>query len=287
MAGRRRSSGPARRSTCGGEGDRVMISDPLLVGLAYGAVLLVIGVVAQAIVQRIVAGSVSSWRALWAFALALAGAWLVGVLLSVLMYSFLGPMLQHAVSRDALGLPLVGKSFFFAALFSALALRNVKKSNYRKESAAEVGAVELPMEMRSMASVPIHLAPLSARSAAFSTADGVAEECWSAASAEFESSSRRPGLWAQVFSEAEGNEAVAKAKYLRYRALELGQKQGASHRQNRMDVGLSAGVVTKDQTEAKEPGDAGQAALPPWVTRMRSILDADASRANARSKGSE
>lgn len=47
------------------------------------------------------------------------------------------------------------------------------------------------------------------------------DECWSEAFAEFEGSTRRLGLWAKVFAEAGGNEAVAKAEYLRLRAQEL------------------------------------------------------------------
>lgn len=47
------------------------------------------------------------------------------------------------------------------------------------------------------------------------------EEFWAEALAEYESNERRPGLWARVFSKAEGNEAVAKASYLKQRAEEL------------------------------------------------------------------
>jgi hypothetical protein len=47
------------------------------------------------------------------------------------------------------------------------------------------------------------------------------EEFWSNALAEFDSPERRPGLWARAFAEAQGNEAAAKANYLRYRASEL------------------------------------------------------------------
>ena len=47
------------------------------------------------------------------------------------------------------------------------------------------------------------------------------EEFWSMAIAEFDSAARRAGLWAMKFSEAEGNELVAKAGYLRHRAAEL------------------------------------------------------------------
>ncbi len=48
-----------------------------------------------------------------------------------------------------------------------------------------------------------------------------AEQFWSAALEEMESSARRPGLWARSFSEANGDQAIAKAKYLAYRSSEL------------------------------------------------------------------
>jgi len=51
--------------------------------------------------------------------------------------------------------------------------------------------------------------------------NGSDEELWAEAAAEFESDDRRPGLWAMVFSDADGNEALAKAKYLRTRATQL------------------------------------------------------------------
>jgi hypothetical protein len=48
-----------------------------------------------------------------------------------------------------------------------------------------------------------------------------AEEYWATALAEFEGALRRPGLWARVFAEGQGNEQGAKAAYLQFRAAEL------------------------------------------------------------------
>ncbi|MFZ2387027.1 MAG: DUF805 domain-containing protein [Polaromonas sp.] len=50
------------------------------------------------------------------------------------------------------------------------------------------------------------------------------EHIWSAAISEFDGPSRRLGLWARAFAEAQGNEPTAKANYLRYRANELWQE---------------------------------------------------------------
>lgn len=49
----------------------------------------------------------------------------------------------------------------------------------------------------------------------------VTEQLWAAALTEFEGASRRQGLWARLFAESGGNEAFAKAEYLKTRATEL------------------------------------------------------------------
>ena len=51
------------------------------------------------------------------------------------------------------------------------------------------------------------------------------EKYSAAALIEFDSDGRRAGLWARVYAEAQGNEASAKAKYLKARARELYQEQ--------------------------------------------------------------
>lgn len=62
------------------------------------------------------------------------------------------------------------------------------------------------------------------------------EQFWSVALAEFEGSSRRTGLWAMAFSEAQGNEAVAKATYLRIRATELELERRVTEHQAAKDA---------------------------------------------------
>jgi MORN repeat len=54
------------------------------------------------------------------------------------------------------------------------------------------------------------------------------EQHWAAALTEFDSDDRRAGLWARVYAEAQGNEASAKANYLKARATELYQEQTRS-----------------------------------------------------------
>ena len=53
------------------------------------------------------------------------------------------------------------------------------------------------------------------------------EDLWKSALEEFESQSRRPGLWAKSFAEARGNESAAKASYLGARVGELAAERQA------------------------------------------------------------
>jgi hypothetical protein len=52
------------------------------------------------------------------------------------------------------------------------------------------------------------------------TADPM-EECWAQALAEYDGDRKKPGLWARAYADARGDEAVAKAHYLKYRAEQL------------------------------------------------------------------
>jgi len=48
-----------------------------------------------------------------------------------------------------------------------------------------------------------------------------AEDDWASALHEFEGANRRHGLWAKFFAESNGDEAIAKASYLRHRTSEM------------------------------------------------------------------
>jgi hypothetical protein len=63
------------------------------------------------------------------------------------------------------------------------------------------------------------------------------ERCWAQALAEYESDRRKPGLWARAYAEGQGDEAAAKAHYLKLRAEQLlgeheEQAREFIHRQN-------------------------------------------------------
>jgi len=52
----------------------------------------------------------------------------------------------------------------------------------------------------------------------------ITEEHWETAQRELHTGARKSGLWARVFSEAQGNESKAQANYLGFRALELARE---------------------------------------------------------------
>ncbi len=63
------------------------------------------------------------------------------------------------------------------------------------------------------------------------------EDIWAASLAEFDSQNRLPGLWAKCFSEALGNEAIAKAEYLSQRTIQLRlAKQAAWNRRQQIEM---------------------------------------------------
>ncbi len=57
------------------------------------------------------------------------------------------------------------------------------------------------------------------------------EVFWSIAAEELDGPDRRRGLWAKVFSEAQGNEAAAKANYLKWRVAQLQQEEAKRNQQ--------------------------------------------------------
>jgi hypothetical protein len=70
------------------------------------------------------------------------------------------------------------------------------------------------------ASVTIEVSPITPAQPERHTPKSL-ESCWATALAEYDGDARRAGLWARVFSEAHGNESVAKAAYLKARVDEM------------------------------------------------------------------
>lgn len=88
----------------------------------------------------------------------------------------------------------------------------IQKPNIAQEDAWNGGIPAQPFPLK---------APSRSSISDPATATNVEEEFWARALDECDGPSRRRGLWARVFSEAQGNEAIAKANYLKHRAAEL------------------------------------------------------------------
>ncbi|MDD5336605.1 MAG: hypothetical protein PHS32_22945 [Rhodoferax sp.] len=86
---------------------------------------------------------------------------------------------------------------------------------------------EIPLEAASQAAGPPDTPASTALvvAAPAAPAEPTEELMWASALTEFESKQRRAGLWAKSFAQAAGNEAQAKACYLKQRVAELQAQQ--------------------------------------------------------------
>lgn len=136
-------------------------------------------------------------------------------------------ILRYKAISDDLGFTIQPKSpldfigaFTFSWFFFSLLRKSPKSASMTPapmSASASMGPAESSVEaprLQPRPSMAIHV-PLHTQ------CTGLTEEFWAAALSEFEGTSRRPGLWARAFADAQGNEAVAKATYLRDRASEL------------------------------------------------------------------
>lgn len=88
-------------------------------------------------------------------------------------------------------------------------------------SVAPTMPVEATRAEVQQSSTPPTAMPISVPQQGTTAAVNLDDEFWARALAEYESNARRPGLYARVFSQAQGNEAVAKASYLKHRVEEF------------------------------------------------------------------
>lgn len=139
-------------------------------------------------------------------------------------------ILHYEAISDNLGVPIRPKNsvdflgaFMFSSLFFSL-LRKLPKVAKARITATAPGSVSVAATQSPLKTARRHpqqsvlsIAPLTPSHAGAEPT----EEFWATALSEFEGTIRRPGLWARAFADAQGNEAVAKATYLRDRASEL------------------------------------------------------------------
>jgi hypothetical protein len=107
--------------------------------------------------------------------------------------------------------------------------------------------------------------PLSIASAQSNIGTAANDEAhWAQALSEFESQSRRPGLWAKSFSDASGNESLAKAAYLASRVVEIQREHLAA---------LAKQEQMKRQEEKKAQSQVPLTTLYGVCTRCKSTIN--------------
>lgn len=157
--------------------------------------------------------------------------WLALVVVCIkVLFAFGDAEPMNRLSQALILLPLVLLGFGTPAYLLGYFLaegsppRNSTKANVPTTALAVEARPSLPasdlhpvtLSMDSKHPVPDLAATLSISTASQSSTTQT-EQLWAIALAEFEGTSRRPGVWARVFAEAQGNEALAKANYLKSR----------------------------------------------------------------------
>lgn len=112
-------------------------------------------------------------------------------------------------------------------LSGSLSLVTATPTTFRKTSSPVAHTIFSNVPHDGQVSASMSIEAVSMRDFLEAPPENPTEACWSAAFSEFESPARRIGLWAKSFAESDGNEAVAKAAYLRIRASELQAENGA------------------------------------------------------------
>ncbi len=150
----------------------------------------------------------------------------------------------HAVS-ESLGVTLqnrnpldIAGAFAFTFAFFALLRKAPKHLSTRNGNVSESTLPPIPTKGSSFSPLPIESSvrehtmqssltsrvPVAVEPVETVSTAEPGEELWAQALTEFEGSDRRPGLWAKSFAEAQGNENLAKVKYLEQRVRQLGQE---------------------------------------------------------------
>lgn len=99
------------------------------------------------------------------------------------------------------------------------------------------------------------------------------EELWALALAELEGETRRSGLWAKAFADAQGNETAAKANYLRARVRQLTEEnrsRTAEARQRKPTVALAQSGRRHDSSGVTSTITAAFVTL--WVIVLAGLI---------------
>ena len=174
-----------------------MLSDPLLVGIAHGIVFAVGYFVAKKTLLITVPDGAATLRLVSGFTLGLLLGWLAGGLTAMLAYTLLSPVLQYSVSADSLFIPLIGKSFWFAAIGAGYTAWSIRKQT----ASAVVKAGRVGKEGSKL---------------------GLADNnSYAEAMAEVDEGRIDKGTWARAYAGSGGDESKAKAAYIKSRAVSI------------------------------------------------------------------
>lgn len=174
-----------------------MLSDPLLVGIAHGIVFAVGYFVAKKTLLMTVPDGAATLRLVSGFTLGLLLGWLAGGLTAMLAYTLLSPVLQYSVSADSLFIPLIGKSFWFAAIGAGYTAWSIRKQT----ASAVVKAGRVGKE---------------------GSKPGLADNnSYAEAMAEVDEGRIDKGTWARAYAGSGGDESKAKAAYIKSRAVSI------------------------------------------------------------------
>lgn len=177
-----------------------MVSDPILVGMAYGFNFLFSFGVAFGIAKSTISGRWSIQRAIGIFGLAFVAGSLTGIATSMALYVVVGPQMQYESSSQSLLLPLWGKCIALSAFGAWDAIRRERKKLRELNSHQNSASVSTSNKSN---------APNDAYAAAF---------------AEIEEGRLDKGIWARAFAESGGDESKAKALYIKARAESIGNE---------------------------------------------------------------
>ena len=115
------------------------------------------------------------------------------------------------------------------------------------------------------------------------TVSSAPDDLWAQALAEYDSGSRNQGLWARLFSDAQGNEAAVKANYMRIRVDEMQQVIAIEKAKQSVDISHEQhetidNSIPEKQVEVKIDSNLGES-LPflvmkwlPWLGVVLAIL---------------
>jgi hypothetical protein len=153
--------------------------------------------------------------------------------LSIIVTAMIIPatMIPDSGKQAAMAVPSLFGSLIAVAIWTAYLNRSKRvKNTYGLGDESPVAQVSATAYQVSRTNNPaviwqqISAPPPNATQKMTNSNEEGSEKLWAQALAELEGGNRRSGLWAKAFADAQGNEAAAKANYLRDRVCQLSEE---------------------------------------------------------------